>query len=458
MRAPIAIAGIVLATAGAPAREARANGAFPESLQILLPAAHPHQLALTTNFGLIISDDDGATWTWTCEQPQTSSASGYGVGAPPLDRFFALVPSQSLAYSDDGSCSWHEAGGIAGRFLATDFFPDPVDANRVFVVGASSVDGSDGTGQVFASADGGATFGAPLFTAPAGAGISGVESSRSAPLTIYVAVFTTPGLHPKVARSMDAGQTWMTFDVEASLGANEFRIIAVDPIDPMTLTVRVFEPLADSLAISRDGGVTFAKAALPVAAALAGRGATDGGASVPPLALTSYVRLDSGTILVGGVVSTYAVGFRSTDGGANFVNWPGVPHLRGLAARGNRLYAAAKNYSDGWAVGLSTDEGLTFTPLTTYDGVSSVRDCAQATCGASCLSQVARQIWRRDVCEAGGVDPSDGDGPAPVEPSTKKTGCGCLVGGDAGRVSGAGLLGGLLLVAALLAARRPRRR
>src|SRR5947209_6557024 len=37
---------------------ARADGAFPDSLQVLLPAGQPHRIILATNFGLIISEDD----------------------------------------------------------------------------------------------------------------------------------------------------------------------------------------------------------------------------------------------------------------------------------------------------------------------------------------------------------------------------------------------------------------
>src|SRR5262249_11008394 len=61
----LAVFGVVSLAAASPAL---ANGAFPESYQIVLPADRPQQVILATNFGLIISDDDGATWTWTCEQ------------------------------------------------------------------------------------------------------------------------------------------------------------------------------------------------------------------------------------------------------------------------------------------------------------------------------------------------------------------------------------------------------
>src|SRR6187431_1924660 len=40
---------------------ARADGAFPDSLQILLPADRPNVIGLATNFGVILSEDAGRT-------------------------------------------------------------------------------------------------------------------------------------------------------------------------------------------------------------------------------------------------------------------------------------------------------------------------------------------------------------------------------------------------------------
>src|SRR4051794_27911186 len=95
----------------APAGRAAANGAFPDSDAVLLPADRPQQIVLATNFGLVISDDGGTTWQWTCERPETSMASAYGLGAPPGDRLYSRSLEVGLAVSDDASCSWRRAGG-----------------------------------------------------------------------------------------------------------------------------------------------------------------------------------------------------------------------------------------------------------------------------------------------------------------------------------------------------------
>ena len=79
------------------ARTARADGAFPDSENVMTPAALPDEIALATNFGLVLSVDDGQTWTWTCEQPQNSYGSLYQIGAQPLNRLYA-VAAAGLVY------------------------------------------------------------------------------------------------------------------------------------------------------------------------------------------------------------------------------------------------------------------------------------------------------------------------------------------------------------------------
>jgi hypothetical protein len=386
-------------------RDARANGAFPESFQLLLPADRPQQIALATNFGLIISDDDGASWTWTCEQPETANGTLYAVGPPPMDRYFSVSPIVGLAHSDDASCSWSLAKGTLEGLLTTDFWADPSNGQRVYAI-AQDPNGAT-TPKVYPSDDAGTTFGAPIYDATSADVLMGVESARSDPKTIYVAAFTVPGIHPKLLRTRDGGATWTTLDLEPVLGPNNFRLIAVDPADANTVTLRVIQSDGEAVAISHDGGETFAK---PIFLA--------GGV------LTSYAKLESGTQLVAGFVLDKAHGFRSTDGGKTFQDWQ-VPHLRAMGVRAGKLYGAAKNYSDDWAVGVSTDEGLTFTPLTRYDQVKSIRACVQTTCQDTCLMLVSRQVWSRSVCDMS---------VAPPPPPPGGGGCG-LAGASGGAAS-----------------------
>ena len=94
-----------------PADGPRADGAFPDSMQIFVPADHPHRIILATNFGLIISEDDGATWEWTCEPICNDNDDPLPEGAP-LRRSGCSrsLISHGLVYSDDLACSWTAVG------------------------------------------------------------------------------------------------------------------------------------------------------------------------------------------------------------------------------------------------------------------------------------------------------------------------------------------------------------
>src|SRR3954467_1678548 len=105
-------------------RGAAADGAFPDSRTVLAPADRPHELLLATNFGVVSSEDDGQTWTWSCEQEANSFGLFYQLGAPPMHRLFTAAGGH-LAFSDDGSCTWAVAGGAAASREVVDAFADP---------------------------------------------------------------------------------------------------------------------------------------------------------------------------------------------------------------------------------------------------------------------------------------------------------------------------------------------
>jgi len=382
---------------------AYADGAFPDSLQILLPADRPHQIVLATNFGLILSEDDGATWSWVCEPDPNDNAIFYQLGASPGDRLYATLLGAGLVYSDDGACTWTPAGGALATARATDVFPDPSDPGRVLAIGSERGDARTPQ-SLFVSSDGGVTFGPALYSAPVDGGLLGVESARSRPATIYLSMYTTPGVHPVLVRSDDGGASFSTMDLGPVLGDNGFRIIAVDPEDPQRLYLRVTEDLGEKLAVTRDGGATFSE---PV-------GTDD--------VLTAFARLASGTVLVAGSSTAGPVGFRSTDGGVTFQPWSNVPHLRALAERDGKLYAAADNFRDGFAVGVSTDEGLTFRPILTYDKVVGIKPCAKSRCQASCDNLAGLTLWPPSVCQAEGT---------PMVVTPPGHGCDCGVTGRA---------------------------
>ena len=387
---------------------ARANGAFPDSQSVLTPADQPQQIILATNFGVIQSMDAGATWLWSCETDANAYGSLYQLAPPPRDRLFTLA-NQALAYSDDDTCSWKTAGGTLAALPVTDAYVDPNNADHVLAIGAPS-----SVYSLFESMDGGATFGPALYTAAADTSIYGVEIAQSDPMTIYVAMISATAA-PMLARSTDGGAHFTVNDLSADLGPGWLRIIAVDPEDPARVLLR-FLDLNDgeSLALTTDGGVRASK---PVT--------VSGG-------FTSFVRLPSGTMLVGATtVNGSTVGpalFRSRDRGASFAQLPGAPSIRALSQRDGIAYAAADNFDDGFALGTSADEGETWQALLQYNQVDGILPCVASRCRAACQTEVDIGLWPQDVCGAAAT----GDGGIGGNPATD--GCGCAVTADANPV------------------------
>src|SRR6185503_6760505 len=143
---------------------------------------------------------------------------------------------------------------------------------------------------------------------------------------------------------------------------------------------------------------------------------------------TSYVRLPSGTILIGAMVefATRPGLFRSRDRGATFEEVARPPSIRALSQRNGVVYAATDNFGDGYALGTSADEGTTWTALMTYADVKAINPCLKTACQASCQTQVDLSLWPDTVCTA---DP----------PATGTGG-----GGGAGGTGGGGGAGGTM--------------
>jgi len=176
-------------TVAAVGQRAHANGAFPNSQSILLPAGKPSEIYLVTNFGVVTSSDAGRSWLWSCESDANAFGFLYQVSGPPRNRLCA-VASQQIVFSDDGACGWQSAGGALGAQAATDYFLVPSDPERVVAIGLP--DG--GTYHVLESRDAGATFDKVLYRAGTGESITGVEIAASSAQTLYIAISRGKGM------------------------------------------------------------------------------------------------------------------------------------------------------------------------------------------------------------------------------------------------------------------------
>jgi hypothetical protein len=348
-------AALALAPAGA-----TANGAFPDSFAIFAPADAPHRLVLSTNFGLILSEDDGATWYLVCETAEDAPyAFLYSLGPPPTDSLGA-VSQVGLTVSSDDACTWTLAdGGVANSYVEDVFF-DPSDASHVLAIAtAPNPDGGPQGTALFASHNGGTVYDStPLFQPPTGTGVLSMEIARSNPQTIYIALFeSSPEVRALIGRSDDNGQTWQQFDIsDGGIGGKSFRIAAVDPHDASRVYVRVTDSQLghDALAIITDGGASV---------------------SVPlqlQFPMSGFLRRSNGELLV----ATQQQGsFRSVDQGQSFQPWEAKLHLRGLAERGSTLFLVGDNFNDGFAVAQSNDDGNSTQTLLQFNRICGLKQC-----------------------------------------------------------------------------------
>ncbi len=450
----ISLLALVIGAAG----DARANGAFPAGEGVLVPADRPQQIILVTNFGIVLTDDGGQTWSWSCERDANSLGVLYQLGPGPRRRLFA-VANQHVVYSDDASCSWQIAAGLVAGQSVTDVFPDPGNADRVLAIAVAGA-----VHAVFESADGGATFGAELYRAASGDVASSVESARGDPRVVYVGLMGADKA-PKLARSGDGGAHWTVSDLSADLGPGMPRIIAVDPDDADTVLLRFASTTGgESLAVTRDGGATATKSV------------------TIPFYFTSFARMPDGGLVASGVVAvtptlTPAL-FVSHDRGASFKQNGAVLSVLALGQRAGILYAAADNFRDGFALGASSDEGATWQPVVRFDQIGSITACLRGDpqCRASCEALAGKgvgspgMIWEEAVCTTSGAAGASGGGGS-AGAATAGSGGGSGAGGVAPRPSGdhcavardrsAPGAGALALAAGMLTiavARRPLRR
>lgn len=397
---------------------ALADGAFPDSNQ-LVALEGSKRIAVSTTFGYIVSDDDGASWFWICEEAIGPNVMQYQAGAAPDRILWAIDADLKLSRSRDGGKAWFRLSEpVLDAGFVFDVFPDPVDPQRAVATYGKQDAAGALTWQVIETNDAGASF-HPIYTAPAGWKLDSVEISRSEPSVTW-AIETQrddAGWHPTLVK-LWSGNDLPKVPLEDAFGRAIVRIASVDPVDPTRLYLRIQnrEPGKDALGIVGDAGAT-----LSVPLVLEGQ-------------MSSFLRRSSGELIVSSVV---AGSFRSKDG-ITFEPWLKAPAIRALAERDGHLFVAADNFRDGFAVGRTDDDGATWTRLLRWSELCGPypSDALDAACSLPwAILADAFQVEPAAVCPR--VDPA--------EPPPADTACTC---------SGAGALTALGAIASLLSRRR----
>lgn len=346
------------AYASAPA--ARADGAFPDEFSIhFLPDA-PHRIYVGANFGLLLSEDDGATWRYACE-PWVVTGSNAALSYASV-MFYQLTADGALiatslqvTRSSDLACTWPAAtGAVAGQTIA-DVFPDPNDKD--FVLAIVVVAGPPASSYIVASHDGGKTFDSTRLYETADL-LTGVEIARATPGLVYATSTSVSGGTAKFLQSTSSGAagTWTATDLANLSPATEPRILTVDPVDANKVYLRILGGTTDEIRLTEDGGKTF-KTILPP---ITGR-------------LSAFLRAGDGTLYAG----TRSGQLYVQPAGATGFTSHAAPHFRCLGQRPGsaRIYACTDLVVDGYSIASSDDGGATFQKVMSFTEILGPLTC-----------------------------------------------------------------------------------
>ena len=342
---------------------ARANGAFPDEFSIHFPANAPHRIFLGANFGLLVSEDDGLSWRYSCE-PWVVAGSNAALASANVSFYQVtadgalLADAINLTRSSDVACTWPiSTGSIAGQLVA-DFFPSPTDPTFVL----ANVLLSNGS-YLVASHDGGKTFGdAHLYNTSEL--LTGVEIARSNPGVVYATSVVAASVGGSTfLASSDSGANWTATKLQVP-PSTQPRILAVDPVDEKKVYLRLLNGPSDAIAVTVDGGQTF-RTVLTINGQF-----------------SSFLRAGDGAIYAGTQDGKLYV----QPAGATTFATRNAPHLRCLGQRPGttRIYACADNVLDGYSLGSSDDKAMTFQPVMSFTQILGPLTCppVQANCQA----------------------------------------------------------------------------
>ena len=387
------------------------------------PASSGAFPVVVANFGLLMPAPASAEWQFVCDDQ-------FGVPLPgrvwrdPAGRLFASGRAGLLS-SEDG-CDWKAPQGELAGLLVEDMAFDRQTAGRMWALG-------EFPRALFRSLDGGQTF-SRQHTFPETFTYPRLLSAPSDGRRLYV-VAATQGASTALETTADGGETWTSLELTAGVVPplrNPLSLIAVAPDDPATLYFVLSDPDGDEIWRSRDAGRSVARA-------LELRdGEVLGGFAFGATAETLFVAGTAPILLEGRPPARLYVSRDRAATWAEPIPSPeSGPSYRCLAFTDGQLAAcgAGESGGDRFLVGVSTDEGRSWSPLVRVADLTGAKACVRAQC-------IATELW---LCETHGrcattPDAASPDSPAPadepdaaVDAGTRSEGGGCTCQLAAGR-------------------------
>jgi hypothetical protein len=392
---------------------AQANGRYPAADQLVVNPTDPTHLVLRTTYGLIQSTDKGEHWRWVCE-----AAIGYGGMQDPAiaitaDGTILAGVVEGLSASHDRGCAWaFAAGPVAGEMVA-DTSVERMDPSRAVTLTKTSTGG--GYHVILAeSLDNGRTW------TQAGVPIQSdlfpmtVDIAPSSPARVYVSGVAGTAFTPVIERSDDRGMTWTRLPLAPEYAKTVPYLSAVDPSDPDRLYVRLDGSDRDQVLLSTDGAQSFTSI---YTSAMQGD-------------LLGFALSPDGSRMAIGGPTDGLLTCQTADHSFQPVN---TLRIRSLTWAEAGLYASLNEFTDGMTLGISTDEGKTFSPLHRMPEMC-VLDCPATTSTAICVESwpvIAASLAADVTCGQGTSSStaasasSSGGATGTTPPPDGRASCGC---------------------------------
>jgi len=454
---------------------AAANGRFPASNQLVFSPSDNKLMVLRTSYGTLPSHDNGASWSFICEDALGLGATAVedpSIGLTANNSLIAGV-SVGLNVSPDVGCNWNcQSGPLLGMPIA-DIAVRPDNPASAVAITRQYMTTDAGAAvtlsQVFETTDNGTTWTAIGKPIDPSVVVQTIDVAKTDPNRLYVSGTRGYGALKTAMLwvSTDKGMTWSEKDLpSAQYDPTTEDSIYIGAIDPSNI---------DRLYIRSSGLTTGGQSRLTV---------VNGASTASPMFSTARIfEVEAG---FAGEMTGELLGLAlSADGSKIYVGtkedglWMASTSdlkftkkspivVQCLATRGSELWACSAEVS-GFIAGVSTDDGATFTPkLPLLGALTGPIACAPGSneAGAAChTAQNSSQCgpayntfcsyYSCGVPDCGTGD-NEGKPPPPKSSSSSSSSCDVSFAGIC-RCGGGAALAAAFAIAGVAVRRRRRR-
>lgn len=396
---------------------AHANGRIPASVNTRYQPGNDTRILLPATFGLLISEDDGASFRWICED-----TIGYGGTYDPdyaineAGHIFATTFGGLRVSKDDG-CTFEDTQfyddptGGSSPVLLEDIWVGEVEIASDGKIWAATSTGT-GKNNIFVSTDGTTFNGSNLFDEVAW--WKSLRVAPSNPNVLYVSGFLVATVDPNTGDvitpaeallyySNDGGASWVeratddfTFGTQPNL-----LIVGVSPTDPATVFARaigVAEPTGDALYRSTDSGANWEKVL-----------------DLPDTMTAFTIRADGSVIAATSTpcdgepldMPKGCVHISPSGAAGTFTHPSSEPRMACVGERSadGALFACGSNWDpDNFALGRSSDNGQTWSKVVRFSEIAGPLECPSGTAQFECQTLT----WPSLCQQLGICAPADG--------------------------------------------------